>query len=144
MKLRRYSIDKGSIPDIFKQATTIPIHKGGNRAVPKNYRPISLTSHIMKVFDRVVRARLVNYMETNNLMNNSQHGFRQGRSCLTQLLIHYDYILTEMENGKNVDVVYLDFAKAFGKVDHGVLCHKHKSFGIAGKIGMWIHNFLSN
>ena len=122
----RKSLDTGEIPQIFKTAFVVPIHKGESRALPQNYRPVSLTSHLVKTFERVIRKSLVNYLEFNNKMNNSQHGFRQGRSCLSQLLEHYDNILKILEEGGNADVIYLDFAKAFDKVDHGILCHKLK------------------
>ena len=59
-------------------------------------------------------------MTTNILFNSSQHGFRSGRSCLSQLLNHFDKITTELEKGNGVDVIYLDFAKAFDKLDHSV------------------------
>ena len=72
------------------------------------------------------------------------HGFRSGRSCLSQLLEHHNKILEELEKSNNIDVMYLDFAKAFDKVDHGILLNKLKKIGINGKIGVWIHNFLSN
>ena len=74
-------------------------------------------------------------------MNPKQHGFCSGRSCLSQLLKHHNNILEELEKSNNVDVIYLDFAKAFDKVDHGILLSKHKKIGING---MWIDNFLSN
>ena len=76
-------------------------------------------------------------------MNPMQHGFRPGRSFLSQLLEHHNKILEELEKPNNVDV-YLDFAKAFDKVDYGILLNKLKKIGINGKIGVWIHNFLSN
>jgi hypothetical protein len=142
--LWRESMDQGQVPLLLKQATITPIHKGGSRSEPKNYRPISLTSHLTKIFERVLREKLVAFLEGNNLLNANQHGFRSKRSCLTQLLENYDTILNLVEEGKNVDVVYLDFAKAFDKVDHGILCHKLKQLGIGGKVGTWIHNFLSD
>ena len=77
-------------------------------------------------------------------MNHKQHRFRSLRSCLTQLLEHHNKILEELEKSNNVDVIYLDFAKAFDKVDHGVLLNKLRKIEINGKIGVWIHNFLSN
>ena len=77
-------------------------------------------------------------------MNPKQHGFRSGRFCLSQLLEHHNKILEELEKLNNVDVIYLDFAKAFDKVDHGILLNELKKIGINGKIGVWIHNFLSN
>ena len=77
-------------------------------------------------------------------MNPKQHGFRSGRSCLSQLLEHHNKILEELEKSNNVDVIYLDFTKAFDKVDHGILLNKLKKIGINVKIGVWIHNFLPN
>ena len=76
-------------------------------------------------------------------MNPKQHGFRSGRSCLTQVPEHHK-ILEELEKSNNVDVIYLDFAKAFDKVDHVILLNKLKKIGINGKICVWINNFLSN
>lgn len=140
--LWRQSLNSGKIPGFLKNATIIPIHKGESRAIPKNYRPVSLTSHVIKLFERVVRNQLVTFLEENYLMNDNQHGFRPGRSCLTQLIEHYDLILEHLENGGNVDVIYLDFAKAFDKVDHGILCHKLLTMGIGGKLGEWLHEFL--
>ena len=78
---------------------------------------------------------MVKFLENSGAMNINQHGFRNGRSCLSQLLAHYDFILSKLETGQNVDVIYLDFAKAFDKVDHGVLLHKLNSLGIKGKLG---------
>ena len=77
-------------------------------------------------------------------MNENQHGFRPGRSCLTQLLSHHDNIISLLEQGNNVDVVYLDFAKAFDKVDHKIVLAKAFNFGIRGKLLSWIKEFLSN
>ena len=76
-------------------------------------------------------------------MNPMQHGFRSGRSCLSQLLELLNKILEELEKSNSVDVIYLNFPKAFDKVDHGILLNKLKKIGINGKIGVWIHNFLS-
>ena len=141
--LWRKSLDCGQIPKQLKTANVTPIYKGGSKALPKNYRPISLTSHLSKLFERIVRTKLVNFLEKHNLLNNTQHGFRSGRSCLSQLLAHYDKIVEYMEHGFNVDVVYLDFAKAFDKVDHGILIRKLKHLGVGGKVCLWIHQFLS-
>ena len=82
-------------------------------------------------------------MESNHLFNPSQHGFRAGRSCLSQLLSHYEHILQLMEDGHEVDVIYLDFAKAFDKVDFDILLKKLHSLGVRGSLGRWIHSFLT-
>ena len=83
-------------------------------------------------------------MEENELFNPGQHGFRLGRSCLSQLIAHYDRITQMLEEGQNVDVVYLDFAKAFDKVDFLVAMRKLQHPGISGKLGRWVHSFLTS
>ena len=112
--------------------------------VPKNYRPVALTSHLVKVFEKVIRAKLVNFLESNSAMNKNQHGFRSGRSCLSQLLEHHEQIVKGLEAGGNVDVIYLDFAKAFDKVDFSVLLKKLDKLGVRGKVGRWIKSFLTD
>ena len=76
-------------------------------------------------------------------LNSTQHRFREGRSCLSALLGVYDDIMSSLSEGSEcVDMVYLDFAKAFDKVDHGILLHKLRDFGISGKPGIWLHSLL--
>ena len=137
------SYETGTIPDILKLALVSPIHKGGSRAAPSQYRPISLTSHIIKVMERMLRKQIVGFLELNEKMDPNQHGSRGKRSCLSQLLEHHLEILDMLERGENVDLVYLDFAKAFDKCDINLLLHKTKALGITGKVGRWIYSFLT-
>ena len=137
------SLDSGNIPGILKLAFVTPIHKGDSRSDPANFRPVSLSSHLIKTLERVVRKELVCYLENNQLMDINQHGSRAGKSTLSQLLEHQDEVLTALENGENFDSVYLDFSKAFDKCDHGILLHKIKRLKIKGKLGRWIQNFLT-
>ena len=138
----RQSLIEGKIPSICKHALIIPVHKGKSRSLPQNYRPIALTSHLVKVFEKVVRRSLVRFMDQHELFNHSQHGFRGGRSCLSQLLNHIDRITSLLERGSAVDVIYLDFAKAFDKVDIGITLRKIKLLGIRGQLGRWLTGFL--
>ena len=140
----RKSLDTGKIPSLLKIADIVPIFKNGNCGIPSNYRPVALTSHLIKVFEKVLRKYIVAYMEENRLFNSGQHGFRLGRSCLSQLIAHFDHITRLLESGQNVDVVYLDFAKAFDKVDFLVTMRKLHSIGISGKMGKWIYSFLTD
>ena len=138
-------MDKGVIPNDLLLLLICPVHKGGLRSIPKNFRPVALTSHIIKVFERVVKKALVQHLQDNALMADGQHGFRSMRSTLTQLLGHYEAVLEALESGASgYDAIYLDFAKAFDKVDHGVLLHKLKKLGITGKMGVWLAKFLSD
>jgi hypothetical protein len=142
--LWKASMMEGIIPEGLKVGLITPIHKGGSRDRPQNYRPVTLTSQVIKVFEKVVARRLVQYMEEAELYNNGQHGFRRNRSCLSQLLEHQHRLMALLEEGAGVDVVYLDFAKAFDKVDHGVLFRKLRLLGVGGNLLGWIHNFLTN
>ena len=132
------------IPKCYKEQTIAPIHKKDSKSDPANYRPISLTSHVIKIYERVMRKNLVHYLEENNLLTNKQHGFRKGRSCLTQLLKTYDSILNNFMANDETDIIYLDFAKAFDKVDHALLLKKLRHLGIGGKVYEWIKSFLSD
>lgn len=140
----RKSMDTSEIPITLKTSKITPIHKGGLKSVAANYRPVALTSHLIKCFEKVMRNAIIKYLEENRLMNKNQHGFRRFRSCLSQLLDHYDLLLEILQSKKNADIVYLDFRKAFDVVDHHILLRKMKSLGINGKIGKWVHQFLTN
>ena len=135
-------MDTGEIPDSLKKAIIVPIFKGGNRSEAKNYRPVALTSHLIKIFERVLRYKIYTFLETNNKLSTNQHGFREGRSCLSQLLSHQQGLIDALEKNINYDVIYTDFSKAFDKCDHGILAIKLRDIGITGKVGRWIHNFL--
>ena len=141
--LWRHSLDTGDIAPLLKKAIICPIQKANSqRCHPKSYRPVSLTSHIAKVFERVVRSAIVKHLEDNDLLPKNQHGFISGRSTLSQLLQQVEQMIRAWEEGKSTDTIYLDFAKAFDKVDHNILCHKIKRLGITGKVGVWIREFL--
>ena len=87
---------------------------------------------------------LVTFLISKGHLNQTQHGFREGRSCLLAVLSVFDNVMQLLSSGNNtVDMVYLDFAKAFDNVDHGVPFHKSKMLGITGKLGVWLYHFLT-
>ena len=105
-----HSLRSGMVPQILTYAHISPNWKGGLRELPSNYRPISLTSHIGKVLERLIRRNLVAFLESRGLLDPRQHGSRASRSTLSQLLVHQDQILHMLEEGFNIDAVYLDFS----------------------------------
>lgn len=142
--LYQNSLATGIVPQLLRSAKITPVFKGGSRGEAKNYRPIALTSHIIKVLEKIITNKITTYLEDSNKMNDGQHGFRRGRSCLSQLLAHHDRLISSLELNTMIDVVYLDFSKAFDKVDHGVLLHKLRNLGISGQLGLWVSAFLTN
>ena len=124
--LCKASLKTVKIPRDLKRDIITPIYKDGSRDLPKNYHPVPLASHLIKTLKKILEKNIHQFLETHQKMNPKQHGFRSGRSCLSQLLEHHNKILEELEKSNNVDVIFLDFAKAFDKVDQGILLNKPK------------------
>ena len=138
------SLRQKEVPLEWKQANVSAIYKKGNKTLPQNYRPVSLTCIICKVMEGIVRDKLIEHMKDNNLFSPKQFGFISGRSTVLQLL-HVLNIWTEiLDQGGCLDVVYCDFMKAFDKVPHRRLIYKIDKYGIKGNILGWIDSFLSN
>ena len=138
------SLEKSEIPNDWKIGHVVPIFKKGNKSEVGNYRPVSLTSVVCKLLERIIKNRITEHLNKYNLISNSQHGFREGRSCLTNLLESLDFITNEIDQGRAVDVISLDFAKAFDKVAHRRLGYKLQMHGISGKVLNWISEWLRN
>ena len=138
------SMSLGQVPSYYKTGYVTPLFKKGSRCDAANYRPVTLTSHVVKVYERVVRKHMVQYLDANNLLSEKQHGFRSNRSCLTQMLDHFDSIFEGFTQGNDTDSIYLDFAKAFDKVDTELLLQKLRRYGFHQKLIGWIQSFLTN
>lgn len=139
------SVDKGTVPFDWKLADVTPIYKKkGKKSNASNYRPISLTSIIGKILETIIRDQIVQFLEINSLIKNSQHGFRNRRSCLTNLLEFFKDVFEHVDAGHPYDVIYFDFKKAFDKVPHRRLLYKLEFLGIRGKALDWIKNWLTD
>ena len=125
-KLFNKSLSTGEVPTDWKDATITALFKKGNRSEPGNYRPVSLTSILCKILESIIKDKIVDHLQVFNLINESQHGFMKGRSCLTNLLEYLETVTKLLDEGVPVDVIYLDFAKAFDKVPHARLLKKLK------------------
>ena len=136
------SFNDNKLPDDWKLAEITAIFKKGNRSSSNNYRPVSLTCILCKVMESFIRDKIQNHMEDLNLYCKCQHGFRQGRSCITQLLEVMDKFSNFTDSGQDFDVIYLDFKKAFDSVPHERLLIKLKSYGITGNLFYWVRDFL--
>ena len=136
------SYSKGAVSPVLKNQYITPIFKKGPKSLKENYRPVSITSHLTKVFERLIRKSVADHIDKLELHSENQHGFRKGRSTMSQLLTHVDYILSELCSDREVDAIYLDFSKAFDRVDIEVLLAKLKRYGIGGKIYDWIRAWI--
>ena len=137
------TMNSGSIPIKWKTAEVKPIFKKGDRSAAGNYRPVSLTSVVCKLFESFIRDALCSHLVTNNLLSPYQFGFCKGRSCVTQLLSTINNWFEFLDDNVPVDAIYLDFQKAFDTVPHKRLLCKLKGYGIDGNLLNWIGDFLS-
>ena len=138
------SLHNGIIPKEWKSAVISAVFKKGSRNVPGNYRPISLTCVLCRIMESFLKDAIMMHLVENNLLSPQQHGFVHGRSTVTQLLTYLECCAKKVANGEVVDVVYLDFQKAFDTVPHERLMKKLKSYGIDGEILAWITEYLKD
>nr|VZI47463.1 unnamed protein product [Spirometra erinaceieuropaei] len=136
------SFEAGCLPADWKSARITALHKGGSKASANNYRPISLTSICCKLMEKIIKRELVRFLEQHNLLSDAQHGFRSGRSCVTNLLNCLERWTRSVEEGNALHVVYIDFKKAFDSVSHQRLLHKLSRTGVTGNLLKWIQSFL--
>ena len=138
------TISEGGIPNSWKEAEVKPIFKKGNKELPGNYRPVSLTSVICRIFEHFIRNALYNHLVNNSILSKDQFGFCKKRSCVSQLLVTVDEWFSYLDSKIPVDAAYLDFRKAFDSVPHKRLLFKLSKYGIKGNLLNWIESFLSN
>ena len=144
VEMFNHSLEACFLPVAWKAATVVPIFKGGDKTQPSSYRPVSLTSIVVKLLERIIRNRICEFLQAQGFFNSSQHGFLKGRSCLTNLLAFFDRVTQLLDEGKAVDVCYLDFQKAFDSVNHELLIWKLRDLNIDSTLCDWIEEFLRN
>ena len=143
-KIYRSSLTTGSVPIEWRTAIVAPVYKKGPRSKASNYRPISLTCIASKILEHIIVSNLMNYLDSNNLLNPFQHGFRAKHSCESQIIAFSREIFDNLEASKQTDMIVMDFSKAFDKVDHSLLTYKLVKLGVNKNVVMWIKSFLKN
>ena len=140
------SLDMSKLPKDWKRANIVPIYKGGKRSNPLNYRPVSLTSVVGKMCERVVKDAWMKYLEDRKILTARQFGFVSGSSCTSNLLSFYSRVIEEVQERDGwVDGVYLDLKKAFDTVPHKRLLWKiAHSGGVGGKLLNWMEDYLTD
>ena len=141
-KLFNMCFSSGEIPKIWKTANVMALHKKGSKMDCANYRPISLTCILCKLYEKIIRSHILNHVADK--ISRKQHGFLIGRSCLSNLLEFMDLVSDIIASGEDLDIFYFDFQKAFDTVPHNRLRIKLETFGICGKTLNVITDFLSD
>ena len=136
------SLRTGVLPRDWKLANVVPVHKKENKEQVENYRPISLLSLIPKALEKCVFNKIKDHVFAQ--INNDQHGFVPGKSCVTQLIEVFEYIGRELDLGKQIDVIYLDMSKAFDRVSHMQLLKRLRDFGFSINILSWFRSYLKD
>ena len=131
-------------PKIWKTARIVPILNKGSPLKASNYRPFSLTSAVSKVMELIITDQLLSYLSNNNLLSSQQFGFQKSSPTIMQLFECYNDWSAAQNAGNSVDVIYLDFAKAFDSVVHSKLLLKLAAYGISGNLLAWIRCFLTD
>ena len=139
----RKSLASGQIPQDWRSASVSPIYKKGSKLEPGNYRPVSLTCLLCKLMEKIIREHVIEHLQVNKLISRQQHGFTKGRSCVTQLLDVMDSWTEILDEGGSIDIIHMDFMKAFDSVPHQRLLAKLSAHGIQGKVLEWTQAFLS-
>ena len=123
---------------------SLQVLKTGDKSLAANYRPISLTCILCKVLEHVLVSNIVKHLEEQKVLYDLQHGFRQGRSWETQLIMLVEDLARKASMGKQTDLILLDFSKAYDKVSHSKLILKLHKYGIRGNVLGWVLAFLGH
>jgi hypothetical protein len=142
-KIINLSFSLGQLPDYWKTSIVIPLHKNDDKSLCSNYRPISLTSSLSKITERLVYNHFYAFLSVNNLISPAQHGFTKNKSVTTQLLETFEFVTSELELNHPVDIIYFDMKKAFDTVPHDRLIQKLISVNTPQWILQWIISFLT-
>ncbi|KAK4812899.1 hypothetical protein QYF61_027293 [Mycteria americana] len=129
------------VPEDWKKANATPIYKKGLKEDPENYRPIGLTSVLGKVMERILLGAITSQMK--HVIGKSQHGFPKAKSCLTNLIAFYNKVTCSVDVRQVVDIVYLDFSKAFNAVSHSLLLEKLMHYALDKWSVLWVGNWLT-
>jgi len=133
----------GEVPEDWRKASVTPIFKKGKKEDPGNYRLVSLTSIPGKVMEQFILEVIIKQVEEKKVIRNSQYGFTKGKSCLTNLIAFYDGMTGWVDEGRAMDVVYVDFSKAFDTVSHNILLGKLRKCGLDEWSVRWIENWVN-
>ena len=140
----KISFENGVFPTELNIANVVPIYKPGDEMIFTNYRPVSVSPVFSNLLERLMYNRLIEFINTNNLLYEYQFGFQKRKSTRMALIFLIDKITEALDQGNCVIGIFIDFSKAFDTVDHNLLLQKMKLYGIQDTANQWFHDYLSN
>ena len=144
VRLFKLSFGQAKLPHDWKLSVIFPIKKNVSNKTVEGYRPISITSCLCRILERIIRFSVITFLKNNDLIKSSQHGFLHRKSTTSALLTYANDLSSALDSGMCVDSAYFDFSKAFDKVRHDYLIHKLKKYGLTGCLMKWIIDYLSH
>lgn len=136
------SLNSGVFPDFWKEAKVVPVYKSDANDNIINYRPISILSSLAKVLESLICPHIQSHFKL--YLSDSQHGFVDSRSTCTNLATFTEMLSGAIDGGKQIDVIYTDFSKAFDRVPHHILLSKLSAYGITGALYKWLKSYLED
>lgn len=143
-RIFQVSLQSGDVPEDWHNARVVPIHKKGDKCMVANYRPVYITCTSCKFLEHIVVGEILEFLTANNILSQHQHGFRRGMSTVTQLVTTVHEFAAILDRSGQVDVLLLDFCKAFDKVSHEKLLCKLSIIGLPQYLINWITAYLRN
>ena len=131
-------------PDSLKEARVTPIFKEGDKCKINNYRPISVLPIFSKILEKAAYRQLYQYLETNSILIHNQFGFRRNKSTTQAIMNLTQYLYSNIDSGKIIFSMFLDFRKAFDSVNHQILLSKLNSYGVRGHALEWFSSYLGD
>ena len=138
------SLDTGKVPAGWKVADVVAIYKKGDKNTASNYRPVSLTSISCKGLEHIIFSNIMDHVDMHKILSTFQHGFRKNHSCETQLVTTIEDLARGLDNRQQIDLLILDFSKAFDVVSHRLLLGKLEHYGIRGSTLGWVTDWLTD
>jgi hypothetical protein len=138
------SLSTGQFPDQLKIAKVQPIYKKGCDTEVGNYRPVSLISGFSKIIEKVIKKRLVSFLNNDDIITNTQHGFWKGKSRSTATVDFLERVYKSLDEREISIEIFLDLSKAFDLVNHDILLRKMTRMGIRRVALKWFRSYLQH